>query len=465
MEIKSTNQVSPIEIMTEVKIEYDSSNSEHVPLVEIQKRKPAKKSQNIKKDKKELKNKPVKRNVSSLQKQYEGKIRIVVLSQDEMLEERQVEAKKPSYLRLPYKCDLCITAFDHELTLKSHIESRHNKSGEYECCVCKSHLSTKISFDEHYKRHFRRYECIECGKRTNNLYPLLKHYNDNHGLIQLEFSCKTCDYKTDKYRVFRYHLEKHRQSNVECDLCGKTFVNNNGLKTHLYTVHGQSSRVYGCDKCNKVYKAKSGLSAHIATHSSPVYCRDCDTRHTSTVHGQSSRVYGCDKCNKVYKAKSGLSAHIATHSSPVYCRDCDTHFRTPHGLRHHLKTHSRHVEDNDKRFVCKDCDLKFLTPKSLREHVDWVHLNDTKYECDSCSKVFKNKNSLKKHFQYVHEKKRPPRNKICDHCGRAFTTLQILRSHIHTHTGERPHRCDVCGASFAHKGALYTHNKLLHNKQ
>nr|XP_032528256.1 uncharacterized protein LOC116778373 isoform X1 [Danaus plexippus plexippus] len=156
MEIKSTNQVSPIEIMTEVKIEYDSSNSEHVPLVEIQKRKPVKKPQNIKKNKKELKNKPVKRNVSSLQKQYEGKIRIVVLSQDEMLEERQVEAKKPSYLRLPYKCDLCITAFDHELTLKSHIESRHNKSGEYECCVCKSHLSTKISFDEHYKRHFRR---------------------------------------------------------------------------------------------------------------------------------------------------------------------------------------------------------------------------------------------------------------------------------------------------------------------
>ena len=58
---------------------------------------------------------------------YEGKIAIVLLTEQELLEERERMAKNEGYLKLPYKCEDCIVGFDHEQTLISHVENRHTK--------------------------------------------------------------------------------------------------------------------------------------------------------------------------------------------------------------------------------------------------------------------------------------------------------------------------------------------------
>ncbi|CAH2083746.1 unnamed protein product [Euphydryas editha] len=130
--------------------------------------------------------------------EYEGKIRIVMLTMEEMLEERRAEALKKNYLQLPYKCEYCITGFDHELTLKSHMKARHDKkSNGIECKICNSIIGTKTSFNEHHKRHFRRYECIECGRRNNYVRDIRNHYNEKHGGIKTVFTCELCDYSTE----------------------------------------------------------------------------------------------------------------------------------------------------------------------------------------------------------------------------------------------------------------------------
>ncbi|XP_052748265.1 zinc finger protein OZF-like isoform X2 [Galleria mellonella] len=402
------NQAQYDEITTEVKIEHESSDDIDVPLSQI------KKDIKKKKKKKTIEKKKVKAGVHD---KYEGKIRIVVLTREEMMSERDRERRKDAYLKLPYKCEFCITGFDHELTLKDHMEKRHKqKKGGFICDICKSVLSTEISYKEHTKRHTRRYECCECGKRNNNVYSVVKHYNEQHGIISTTFTCQDCGYTTQSHRGYRYHRDKHKQKQ-HCTLCNSTFINNAGLRVHMYTVHKQSSRVYSCEACNKVYNAKSGLIAHMTS------------------------------------AHSNITA---------YCTLCRRHFRTEHNLAHHLRTNSKHITERDKRFTCAECEAKFLTKSSLQQHVDFVHLKNSKYECDKCCKVFKNGSALKKHVSFVHEKIRPPRNKICDYCGRGFTTLTILQSHIRTHTGERPLQCARCPATFAHSAALYTHNRLLH---
>ncbi|KAM3955991.1 zinc finger Y-chromosomal protein 1-like [Aphomia sociella] len=396
------------DITTEVKIEHESSDDIDLPLSQIKKDIKKKKKKNII-EKKEVK--------SDVDDKYEGKIRIVVLSKEEMMSERNRERLKEAYLSLPYRCELCITGFDHELTLKDHMEKRHTqRKGGFVCEICKSVLSTESSYKEHSKRHTRRYECCECGKRNNNVYSVVKHYNEQHGTIDTTFTCHECGFTTPSHRGYRYHRDKHKQKQ-QCTMCDSTFVNGTGLRVHMYTVHKQSNRVYSCETCNKVYNAKSGLVAHMAS------------THTNNT---------------------------------AYCASCRRYFRTEHNLAHHLRTNSKHITEKDKRFTCAECNAKFVTKTSLKQHVDFVHLKNSKYECDKCLKVFKNNSGLKKHVSYVHEKIRPPRNKICDICGRGFTTLTILKFHIRTHTGERPLQCTQCPATFAHSAALYTHNRLLH---
>ncbi|KAJ0184296.1 hypothetical protein K1T71_000719 [Dendrolimus kikuchii] len=70
---------------------------------------------------------------------------------------------------------------------------------------------------------------------------------------------------------------------------------------------------------------------------------------------------------------------------------------------------------------------------------------------------------LKKHIEHVHLGKKAPRNKMCQYCGKAFTTNVILQCHIRTHTMERPLNCPHCTATFAHMAARYNHVKLVHN--
>ncbi|XP_045456398.1 zinc finger protein OZF-like [Melitaea cinxia] len=398
VEIKEpSNKENFIEIATEIKIERSLDLEQEIPL-------------KAKKEKRKVGKPKI-----PVQKKCEGKIRIIFLTTKEMLEERKAMTLKKNYLKLPYKCEYCITSFDHELSLKSHMEKRHSKKNGIQCKICNSVLSTKIAFNEHYKRHFRRYECIECGIRHNYVEEILKHYNEKHRGIKTIYSCKLCDFSAESHKVYRYHWEKHRTTNVECELCGTTFVHKNGLRNHMSTVHGQIKRMYSCAECGKQYRAKSGLAAHAAIHA----------------------------------------------PSPAYCADCDADFTSQLTLKHHLKHHSKH---NERRFECNECDAKFIVKKSLQDHIDWVHLNNMEHACNKCNKVFINSGSLKNHIEYVHEKKRLPKNKICDHCGKGFTSLSILRSHIRTHTGERPLHCAHCPATFAHPAARYTHNKLLHRK-
>ncbi|CAB3258308.1 unnamed protein product [Arctia plantaginis] len=388
------------DLHTEIKVERDSSDSEQKI------RSPTKKKKKTK---------------TGSTSKYEGKIRAVLLTLEELSEERQSMATQEKYMKLPYKCEDCIVGFDHELTWKAHLEQRHKMhKGSFRCDICKSVLNSKSSYNEHTKRHIRRLECMACGKRYNHIQSAIQHYDEKHmpagSSLQRAFECH-CGFSTTVNRTFRYHQDKHKKKQ-QCTICGNTFVNTNTLKIHMFTVHQQSSRVYRCDACDKTYRAKSGLTSHLRS-----------------AHADAPR---------------------------AYCAPCRTHYTSFYALQAHLNTHSRHITDTDKKFTCDECGAKFVKKCSLQVHINWEHLKLNTHRCPTCSKVFKSASAVRRHVSYVHNKERLPRNKICHYCGRGFTTQTILQSHLRTHTGERPLQCQHCRATFAHSGALYTHIKLKH---
>ncbi|KAG9334792.1 hypothetical protein JZ751_006541 [Albula glossodonta] len=83
-----------------------------------------------------------------------------------------------------------------------------------------------------------------------------------------------------------------------------------------------------------------------------------------------------------------------------------------------------------------------------------VKVNDEgRYVCHVCEKTFKTVNILRTHMTTHSEKK----NFHCKLCGNSFRTKGSLIRHNRRHTDERPYRCMLCGLSFRESGALTRH--------
>ena len=78
-----------------------------------------------------------------------------------------------------------------------------------------------------------------------------------------------------------------------------------------------------------------------------------------------------------------------------------------------------------------------------------------KHRCPYCATEFTRHHNLKSHL-LTHSQEKPY---VCSTCQSRFRRLHDLKRHTKLHTGERPHTCPKCGRKFARGDALARHNK------
>ncbi|XP_041959944.1 uncharacterized protein LOC121718798 isoform X2 [Alosa sapidissima] len=143
-----------------------------------------------------------------------------------------------------------------------------------------------------------------------------------------------------------------------------------------------------------------------------------------------------------------------------YCTVCKKSFTTLRELEKHQQTHSLGVNPRQstrkKQHECVHCGKVFSKVSHLKTHM-LVHTGEKPHKCVHCGKAFSLMGHLKTHI-LIHTGEKSHK---CIHCGKAFSQLPNLKTHMRKHTGEMPHKCVQCGKAFPYLSALKVHS-LIH---
>lgn len=131
------------------------------------------------------------------------------------------------------------------------------------------------------KKHIKML-CQMCSHIDEDFSNLIKHYKEMHVGVKPYIKC--CERKLDCPSDILQHAYFHEDpEHFKCQECGKTFINNSGLKDHFMKHHEPEENLpYGCDECPRRFSRKNLLAHHKAKHIPKTershFCQICSPR-------------------------------------------------------------------------------------------------------------------------------------------------------------------------------------------
>ena len=290
--------------------------------------------------------------------------------------------------------------------------------------------------------------CPFCQKRFEDEDQMQKHIMKTH---RKPYNCDKCSKGYFTNSALEKHQKTHEVSLHQCSICQKQYKSEMGFRNHQIREHSDINPIFTCDYCGKRFKLKSDLYIHISKMHMKVtqICRFCgkavtNIQYHELKHEQREKAscpYGCSICPKKFKAWHSLENHLLIHKSPdMLSTPCEKKFRSRNDFDQHAFSQfafqdkpRNHVASHSQTYLCSYCGKNFTTNDLLKLHLH-THTGERPYQCETCLKTFARSSSLWMH-KIIHTGKRPY---VCDLCGRSFTQKGNMMIHRRKHPGDHP---------------------------